>query len=62
MKKIYLIYFIGALLLSQIFHGTDGISNEWQAALSLSFIALVGIPHGAIDHLMYEETDRKSVV
>lgn len=50
--------FIGlTLLLWQYFQGS--LSQNIQIAFFVSLILLTGIPHGALDHLIQESTDKK---
>lgn len=36
-----------------VFSGGEGVDIEYQLLISLGLIAFVGIPHGAIDHVLY---------
>ncbi|MFW5658443.1 MAG: Brp/Blh family beta-carotene 15,15'-dioxygenase [Bacteroidota bacterium] len=51
-RHIYLLFYAGVLLSLNLFNGGQ-IPLEWQVGIALSAILLVGIPHGAIDHIIY---------
>ncbi len=55
MNKIGLIFFICIYVMMSIFAWADGISSETQMIWCVAGIMLVGIPHGAIDHIIYLE-------
>ena len=55
MNKVYFFFYSALLLLCIIFSGLGDVSLDIQLAISLIFIVLIGIPHGAIDHLLVKQ-------
>jgi len=62
MKKTEFLFFAAFLILLAIFTGPREIPFSVQMYGSMLFIALVGIPHGAIDHIIFMEHNRVSPV
>ncbi len=59
MNKITFIFVAAFFVIMAFFAGFEGIDIGYQTLWSVIFIALLGIPHGAIDHIIYLE-DSKS--
>jgi Brp/Blh family beta-carotene 15,15'-monooxygenase len=55
MNKVYFFFYSSLLLLCIIFAGLGDVSIDIQLVISLIFIVLIGIPHGAIDHLLVKQ-------
>ncbi len=55
MNKIGFLFFCGFFLAMPIFTSMQAVDMSIQLLLCLIGIALVGIPHGAIDHIIYME-------
>lgn len=63
MNKIGFVFFCGCFLAMPIFTSMQAVDMSIQLLLCLVGIALVGIPHGAIDHIIYmEERQPKPVL
>lgn len=58
MKKTEFLFFAAFLVLLAVFTGPQEIPFSVQVYGSMVFIALVGIPHGAIDHIIFMENNR----
>jgi Brp/Blh family beta-carotene 15,15'-monooxygenase len=52
MNLFTFIYLVGIYLLLNLFQGFENIGIENQLIYSSLFILLIGIPHGAIDHIL----------
>jgi Brp/Blh family beta-carotene 15,15'-monooxygenase len=52
MNLFTFIYLIGIYILLYLFQGFENINIENQLIYSSLFILLIGIPHGAIDHIL----------
>ena len=52
LRNTYLLFYAGVLVALNLFNGDD-IPMAWQLGVALSAIFLIGIPHGAIDHIIY---------
>ena len=53
MNSFTFIYIIGVFIILNLFQGFTNISLENQLIYSSIFILLLGIPHGAIDHVLF---------
>ncbi len=53
MSKSIFIFFSCVLLLTPFFLEGDGVGVESQFYICLPFLLLIGIPHGAIDNILY---------
>lgn len=53
MTRIGFAFLAVSMLTFAMFSGGDGVGVEYQLLISLGLIAFVGIPHGAIDHVLY---------
>ena len=53
MNLFTFIYIIGIFIILNLFQGFTNISLENQLIYSSIFILLLGIPHGAIDHVLF---------
>ena len=53
MNSFTFIYIIGIFIILNLFQGFTNISLENQLIYSSIFILLLGIPHGAIDHVLF---------
>ncbi|NNF36144.1 MAG: beta-carotene 15,15'-dioxygenase, Brp/Blh family [Saprospiraceae bacterium] len=62
MNKVYFFFYSALLLLCVIFAGLGDVNLEVQLAISLIFIVLIGIPHGAIDHLLVKQEGIKKPI
>ena len=52
MNLFTFIYIIGIFFILNLFQGFQNIELENQLIYSSFFILLIGIPHGAIDHIL----------
>ena len=52
MNSFTFIYIIGVFFILNLFQGFQNIELENQLIYSSLFILLIGIPHGAIDHIL----------
>ncbi len=55
MTKAIFTFITALLLLTPIISMFGGVSLEWQLMVCLPFLLLLGIPHGAIDHVLYRK-------
>ena len=53
MNSFTFIYIIGVFIILNLFQGFTNISLENQLIYSSILILLLGIPHGAIDHVLF---------
>lgn len=53
MNTFTFIYIVGIFIILNLFQGFTNISLESQLIYSSIFILLLGIPHGAIDHVLF---------
>ena len=53
MNTFTFIYIVGIFIILNLFQGFTNISLENQLIYSSIFILLLGIPHGAIDHVLF---------
>ncbi|MDB4174210.1 hypothetical protein N9811_05365 [Bacteroidia bacterium] len=53
MKKPLIMFIILNVVIYAVDSICGGLSLEVQLAISACLIALVGIPHGAIDHILF---------
>jgi len=53
MNLFTFIYIVGIFIILNLFQGFTNISLENQLIYSSIFILLIGIPHGAIDHVLF---------
>lgn len=54
------IFIILVIPLSVVSHYLGNWNDPVQMGISFALIALVGIPHGALDHILYKQNSRKS--
>ncbi|MEO1515862.1 MAG: Brp/Blh family beta-carotene 15,15'-dioxygenase [Bacteroidota bacterium] len=59
MRKLYLLFFFVLLAVLSVFNG-PAIDTTTQTIICLILISLLGIPHGAIDHIIYTAKTKKS--
>lgn len=58
MPRVIFIFLVLFYFVLALFSGGNSISNEIESVICLSFIIVLGIPHGAIDnHLFLSKTD-----
>ena len=62
MNSFTFIYIIGIFFILNIFQGFTNISLENQLIYSSIFILLLGIPHGAIDHVLFFKKRKMSQI
>ncbi len=60
MNKIGLLFFISIYIVLSIFAWVGNISMETQIIWCVAGIMLIGIPHGAIDHIIYLEGKKEA--
>lgn len=58
MNKIGFLFVSSLFLVLAFFAGVGKVDLNTQATVSLVLIGLLGIPHGAIDHVLYMEQER----
>lgn len=62
MTKIYFFFYSILLLFCIVFAGLGDIDLNTQLIFSLFFIVFIGIPHGAIDHLLVKKEGIKNPI
>jgi Brp/Blh family beta-carotene 15,15'-monooxygenase len=55
MNKVSFLYIIVFLLIISVFPGLESVDTSFQYIVAVSSIVLLGIPHGAIDHIIFLE-------
>ena len=60
MNKISFFFLSAFLIIVSVFAGLDSVDISFQLIGSLLFIVLLGIPHGAIDHIIFLEDNSYS--
>jgi Brp/Blh family beta-carotene 15,15'-monooxygenase len=58
MNKLSFIFLCAFLIIVTVFAGLQSVDISYQLIGSLLFIVLLGIPHGAIDHIIFLEDNR----
>jgi Brp/Blh family beta-carotene 15,15'-monooxygenase len=58
MNKLNFIFLSTFLIIVSVFAGLESVDISYQLIGSLLFIIILGIPHGAIDHIIFLEDNR----